>query len=155
VFLFGPFVSVMGGATNHARAALVEDTVVGTIAFETGVLANISFCFAAGSFEDRLEIVGDSGQLSCSVFGQEPLELCNEEGTELLPVDHPYHVQWPLIASIVDELSGKPVRCPSRGDSALMASVAIDQLLHGYYGGRDDAFWARPDTWPGLRRSPV
>jgi hypothetical protein len=25
----------------------------------------------------------------------------------------------------------------------------MDQVLAAYYGGRDDAFWNRPETWPG------
>jgi hypothetical protein len=24
-------------------------------------------------------------------------------------------------------------------------------VLAGYYGGRDDDFWQRPDMWPGRR----
>jgi hypothetical protein len=28
----------------------------------------------------------------------------------------------------------------------------IDRVLEGYYGGREDAFWARPETWPGPNR---
>jgi hypothetical protein len=25
----------------------------------------------------------------------------------------------------------------------------MDAVLDAYYGGRGDAFWSRPDTWPG------
>jgi hypothetical protein len=25
----------------------------------------------------------------------------------------------------------------------------MDRMLAAYYGGRDDEFWLRPDTWPG------
>jgi hypothetical protein len=25
----------------------------------------------------------------------------------------------------------------------------MDAVLAGYYGGRNDAFWAREETWPG------
>jgi hypothetical protein len=25
----------------------------------------------------------------------------------------------------------------------------MDRVLDDYYGGRQDAFWLRPETWPG------
>ncbi len=31
----------------------------------------------------------------------------------------------------------------------------MDQVLASYYGGRDDAFWTRPETWPGRRCGAV
>lgn len=40
-------------------------------------------------------------------------------------------------------------RCPSRGENALRTSRALDKALNAYYGGRDDAYWSRADTWPG------
>jgi 1,5-anhydro-D-fructose reductase (1,5-anhydro-D-mannitol-forming) len=63
---------------------------------------------------------------------------------------HPDHVQQPLIHSVVDELLGRGT-CPSTGASALRTSEVMDRVLGGYYGGRNDAFWDRPDTWPGRR----
>jgi hypothetical protein len=49
---------------------------------------------------------------------------------------------------VVDALLGMG-RCPSEGESALRTSKAMDLVLADYYGGRDDAFWERPQTWPG------
>ena len=64
---------------------------------------------------------------------------------------HPPHVQQPLIQTVVDDLLGRGV-CPSTGESARRTSQVMDQVLAAYYGGRDDEFWMRPDTWPGQRR---
>ncbi len=152
-FLLGPIQHIVGHAANHARRAAVEDTVVAAFTFESGVVGTASYQFAASVYEDRLEVVGDRGQVTCSLFGTEPLELCNDEGSESIAVEHPVHVQAPLIASIVDELSGKGSRCPSRAESALRTSLVMDKVLHAYYGGRDDAFWKRPATWPGLAKA--
>ncbi len=33
--------------------------------------------------------------------------------------------------------------------AAMRTSVIMDEVLSDYYGGRDDAFWERPATWPG------
>ncbi len=41
----------------------------------------------------------------------------------------------------------------STGASARRTSAVIDRVLAAYYGGRDDAFWDRPATWPGRQRT--
>jgi hypothetical protein len=65
-----------------------------------------------------------------------------------LEIAQPAHVHQPLIQTIVDELVGTG-RCASTGESALRTAKVMDHVASDYYGGRDDAFWDRPDTWPG------
>jgi hypothetical protein len=98
-----------------------------------------------------MEIVGDRGRLVFSVFGTEPIQGCFDHGPETLAPPHPEHVQQPLVQAVVDELLKRGPGCPSTGRTALRASVVIDRILSGYYGGRDDEFWNRPATWPGSR----
>jgi hypothetical protein len=64
---------------------------------------------------------------------------------------NPPHVAQPLIQTVVDDLLGRGV-CPSTGETARRTSRVMDAVLAGYYGGRDDAFWERPETWPGRRK---
>jgi hypothetical protein len=59
-------------------------------------------------------------------------------------------VAQPLIQTVVDDLLGLGT-CPSTGESARRTSRVMDQVLEDYYGGRSDAFWERPETWPGRR----
>ena len=113
-----------------------------------GALGTLRYQFHTAGAADRLEFVGTQGTLSLSVFGQEPLELVTASGRESLATPQPEHVHQPLVQSIVDELAGVG-RCPSTGESAERASRVIDQVLESYYGGRADAFWARPEAWPG------
>jgi hypothetical protein len=47
-----------------------------------------------------------------------------------------------MIQSVVDDLLGRGA-CPSTGESARRTSAVMDLVLAKYYGGRDDAFWAR------------
>ena len=63
-------------------------------------------------------------------------------------IANPEHVAQPLIQLIVDDLLGRGT-CPSTGESARRTSVVMDRVLEDYYGGRTDAFWLRPATWPG------
>ena len=54
-------------------------------------------------------------------------------------------------SAVIDELLGRGF-CPCSGEVARRTTRVIDQVLGGYYGGRGDDFWNRPQTWPGHRR---
>ena len=72
--------------------------------------------------------------------------LTTRKGRQEFSYDDPPHIQQPLIQTIVDELLGCG-SCPSHGESALRTAVVMDKVLEGYYDGRHDAFWERPETW--------
>jgi predicted dehydrogenase len=150
-YLCGPLQDVHGHARRRAPSAgdgAPEDTVSATFSTESGALGALVYSFHTAQVLDELEIVGDRGRLVCSLFGSEPLQWHTDRGVERVPRPHPEHVQEPLIQSMVDELSGRGPGCPSTGQSALRASAAMDRMLGDYYGGRDDAFWARRESWP-------
>jgi 1,5-anhydro-D-fructose reductase (1,5-anhydro-D-mannitol-forming) len=155
-FLLGPIDEVSGHAARRSRPkgerrGLAEDAVVASFRTACGALGTLRYQFHTHAAVDRLDLVGTRASLALSVFGQEPIELVTGDQRELIPVEQPAHVHQPLVQSIVDELSGQG-RCVSTGQSALRASAVIDRILDGYYGGRADAFWLRPDTWPGPER---
>ena len=152
-FLLGRLSRVAGSAARRSSGTArtpgePEDTVVLSFATESGTLGTARYQFHTSAAVDRLEFVGTRGTLSLSVFGQEPLELRLGDQTQSIGVEHPPHVHLPLVQSIVDELRGTD-RSPSTGASALRASEVMDRVLDDYYGGRQDAFWLRPETWPG------
>ena len=154
--LCGPLEQVQGTARRRASTiapGAPEDTVVASFATREGALGTLEYVFHGTDAVDRMQLVGDRGRLVFSVFGSEPIEWHSGRGLERLPTSHPRHVQQPLIQWIVDELSGRRPGCPSTGQSALRASVVMDRILEGYYGGRSDDFWSRPTTWPGNRDS--
>lgn len=151
-FLLGRLTHVSGTAarrTGGTRDGLPEDTVVMSFATEAGALGTARYQFHTSAQVDRLEFVGTEATLSLSVFGREPLELSCAGDVEHIDTDHPEHVHQPLVQTIVDELSGAHGHCPSSGRTALRANEAMDRVLDDFYGGRQDAFWLRPETWPG------
>jgi predicted dehydrogenase len=155
-FLLGPLDEVSGHAARLSlpkgeRRGRAEDTVVASFRTACGALGTLRYQFHTHAAVDRLELVGTRASLALSVFGQEPIELISGDTRELIPVEQPAHVHQPLVQSIVDELEGRG-RCASTGQTALRASALIDRILDAYYGGRGDAFWTRPDTWPGPER---
>lgn len=152
-FLLGPLRDVSGAAASLASPYEVEDTVAMCFRAEGGALGTASWSFAGHAREDILEITGTDGRLRLSTFGDEPIEVHARGAVEPLSRPNPPHIEEPLIQSIVDELRGLGV-CPSNGASAARTARVMDTVLDGYYGGRQDAFWARPATWPG-RCSPL
>jgi len=147
-FIFGPLQGISGTASNRLGLYDVEDGV--TMRFETagGSAGEAQWDFTAGHHEDLLTIIGTAGELSLSTFGNEPVRLETKDSGLILDLQNPEHIQQPLIQSVVNELRGNGT-CPSTGTSAARTSRVMDEVLAGYYGGREDAFWERPGSWPG------
>lgn len=149
-FLLGPLQDVHGTAANLASDHSLEDSV--TLSFRAGATPGVGIWnFAASESQDMLLVAGTEARAHLSVFGDEPVRLVRGGAVTELARPNPPHIQQPLIQTVVDELLGRGT-CPSTADSAARASRVLDEALAGYYGGRDDAFWLRPDTWPGRHR---
>jgi predicted dehydrogenase len=127
-FLLGPIVDARGMATNQAKAYAAEDTVAIALRFDSGVLGTGVWNFCADRREDRVEIIGDRGRLVFATFGDGPVVLESAGRREDIHIDNPEHIQQPLIASIVAELTGKSL-CPSTAESAARTSWVMDQVL--------------------------
>lgn len=145
-FLFGPLEEVRGNAANRATDCAVEDSVAMSFALPGGALGTASWNFAGGAIEDVLEVTGTDGRITLSTFGDEPVALSTRRGDERFPFKNPYHIQQPLVQTVVDDLLGKGA-CPSTGESAARTSNVMDAVLASYYAGRGDEFWTRPATW--------
>jgi len=148
-YLFGPILQVEGTAANLSGAYDVEDQVTMSFRLVGAATGAATWNFTADRTEDVLEITGTDGSMRMSVFGNEPIVVdVFGAPTELIDRPNPVHIQEPLIRSIVDELRGEGL-CPSTGESAARTSRVTDTVLDEYYGGRADAFWKRPESWPG------
>ena len=147
-FIFGPLQDVAGLAGNLGGGE-VEDGVALHFRLPGGALGVAAWNFAGCEREDVIQVTGTEGRLTLSTFGNEALELDAAGGRAHFERPNPAHIQQPLIQSIVDELLGVPgAACPSTGESAARTSAVMDTVLRKYYGGRQDAFWQRPATWP-------
>jgi 1,5-anhydro-D-fructose reductase (1,5-anhydro-D-mannitol-forming) len=97
-----------------------------------------------------LEFTGTAGRASLNFFATDPVRLETGRGVEPFDIPNPPHVAQPLIQTVVDDLLGRGT-CPSTAESARRTQQVMDRVLAGYYGGREDEFWKRPQTWPGYR----
>ena len=179
-YIVGPLTGARGVATTSARTPYdVEDGVSLSATFQapSGAvgIATMQWSFAGppGSNDEQIVIRGTRGSMSFSTFGTDGLRItkaarggdgdatagagdwvaggatAKKMTTVDEPFDPPAHAHQPLVRLIVDELLGG-APSPSRGDNALRVAAVMDATLSAYYGGRADAFWRRPLTWPGL-----
>ncbi len=149
-FMLGPLDDVHGDATNVASPCDVEDNVAVQFRLQSGGLGTATWNFACDRHIDLIEILGTDGEIALSTFGNEPVRLTRGTDQEMFDLPNPKHIQLPLIQTIVRHLNGGG-HCPSTAASATRTARVMDAALTRYYGGRDEAFWTRPDTWPGRR----
>jgi predicted dehydrogenase len=147
-FCLGPLEGVQGGASRNAVAGNVENAVALTFRTRDGVLGTGMWNFASHVSEDILEFTGTEGRVTVNFFANDPVRLETARGIESFDLPNPPHVAQPLIQTVVDDLLGRG-NCPSTAESARRTQAVMDTVLSAYYGGRDDAFWTRPQTWPG------
>lgn len=133
-FIFGPVKQVKGIAKNLGGLYKAEDTVSATFLFENGVVGTGSWCFSS-SYEsncDRMEIAGETGRISFSCFGFNPIVLENTLGRNIFRYEKPEHVQLFLIKDVVDELLGKG-KSPSTGESGMRTNKIMWKIVKSYY----------------------
>ncbi|MEN7548294.1 Gfo/Idh/MocA family oxidoreductase [Rapidithrix thailandica] len=129
-FALGPIAEASGIKSNQADWYPAEDIVMGNFRFESGVLGTGAWCFTTHQDDhlDEIEIIGSKGKIRFSTFGEPLVKLyreghCTEHRFEL-----PENIQFYLIKSIVEELQGKVVSCPSTGISAARTNRVMEQI---------------------------
>ena len=127
---FGPIIEAKGYKDNRGGLYEAEDTVSACFRFDSGLPGSGSWCFVAheSAREDRIEIIGDRGLLSFSVFTYEPIVMQTERGREEFVVPNPEHVQLPMIQSVVEHLQGLSI-CSCDSVSATSVNWVIDRIL--------------------------
>jgi len=130
-YVFGPIVSTSGVAKNQAHLYPAEDIVAATFEFASGVVGSGVWCFTASeqSRIDEVRIVGSAGEVSFSTFEHStPIRLNTSGGIEEFRTAVPQHIQQPLIASVVAELTGTG-KCPGTGESAARTTWVMEEIL--------------------------
>ncbi len=129
-WIFGVITRAHGYPTNRGGLYETEDNISACFLFESGIAGSGSWCFVGdkSSREDRIEIIGDKGSLSFSVFTYDAITLINESGTSSIRVPNPPYVQMPLIQNVVEHLQGFG-HCSCDSVSATPVNWAMDRIL--------------------------
>lgn len=130
-FIFGKIKNAQGLQSNIAGLYDVEDTVVGTFEFQSGILGSGSWSFIApkDTRSDLIYITGTKGKLTCSTFNFSPILLETAEGKQEFIEENPENIQFYLIRSIVNYLNGKGEMPVSTGITAQRANLVMDMIL--------------------------
>jgi len=159
----------------------LEDTV--TVSFRTrdDALGQILWNFDAPKNEEIMEIEGAWGRIRlkcmpCSTPvrvevlrqhsklkvrprpGERIRKLLGKKADPWIRAEYTFEslsfVQAPMIQNIVRLLRAGD-RSTDYGMLAVKTAQLLDATLDDYYGGRQDDFWNRPDTWKSLRARAV
>ncbi|WP_226582727.1 Gfo/Idh/MocA family protein [Halobacillus litoralis] len=131
-YLLGPVKSVKGKATNLSADYPAEDTVSGTWEFDSGVVGTGLWNYSSYKNEDMNRIVGTKGEIQFSTFDHQPVKLIKETSEQSFMIDHPKHIQYYLIESIVKQLLGEGTS-PSTGETALRTNWVMEEFVKDYY----------------------
>lgn len=128
--IFGVIVEANGICANRGGLYEAEDSVSACFRFENGLPGSGSWCFVGheSAKEDRIEIIGDKGALSFSVFSYSPIKLVTSAGKSNIMVTNPTYVQKPLIKAVVEDLLGKG-KCSCTSVSATPVNWVMDRIL--------------------------
>jgi predicted dehydrogenase len=129
-YYFGVIVEAQGICANRGRLYSAEDSVSAVFRFENGVPGSGSWCFVAheSATTDRIEIVGDRGSLSFSVFSYSPIVVHTSKGTENIEVENPSYVQYPIIKNVIEHLQGIAL-CECTSITATPTNWVLDRIL--------------------------
>ena len=128
--LFGVITRAHGYPANRAHLYQAEDTLSACFFFESGIPGSGSWCFVGheSAKEDCIEVIGEKGSLSFSVFTYQPIEVIPSEGKNLITVPNPPYVQLPLIKSVIQHLQGIG-KCDCTSVSATAVNWVLDRVL--------------------------
>jgi predicted dehydrogenase len=129
-YLFGIIIQADGICANRGGLYAAEDTLSACFRFENGLPGSGSWCFVGheSAKEDRIEVIGDQGMLSFSVFNYDPIQLVTSEGMTSITVPNPPYVQLPIIKSVIENLQGIGV-CNSTSVSGTPVNWVMDRIL--------------------------
>ena len=131
-YLFGPITEVHGLAVNRAGLYAAEDNVTAAFKTKSHLVGSGIWSFSTLNEEDEVRINGTRGSIRFASFQDKPVVIDTDTQREEYSIEHPSHVQQPLIQTVVDELLGLGT-CPSTGQSGLRTTRVTDEILKGYY----------------------
>jgi len=128
--LFGVITHAHGYCANRAHLYNAEDSISACFLFENNLPGSGSWCFVGhqSAKEDKIEVTGERGTLSFSVYNYDPIRLVTSEGTTSIVVPNPPYVQLPIIKSVIEDLQGTGI-CSCTSVAATPVNWVMDRIL--------------------------
>jgi hypothetical protein len=106
-----------------------KDACVASWLHESGITGSGSWNFGTFEREDKVEIYGNKGKITLSVFEDTPLILKTAAGETAHSIEHPENIQLYHVEQMRDHLLGKSQH-PSTGLTANHTSWVMDQIIN-------------------------
>ena len=128
--IFGIITRAHGYCSNRAHLYKAEDTISACFYFENGLPGSGSWCFVGhkSAKEDCIEVIGEKGMLSFSVYNYDPIQLVTSNGKTSIVVPNPPYVQLPIIKAVIEHLQGTGI-CTCTSVSATPVNWVMDRIL--------------------------
>ena len=132
-YLLGDFKQVQGIANNQQGLYSAFDAVTANWLHNSGITGVGSWNFGASSRQDNLTIYGNAGELSFSVFDEQPIVLTQGSKREEFFIDNPANIQLYHVKNMREQLVYGH-KHPSTGETALHTSWAMAKILQDEEG---------------------
>jgi predicted dehydrogenase len=127
-FLLGEFESASGQKINQQKLYSAPDAITGSWIHKNGITGSGFWNFGTWEKKDIVEIIGEKGTISFSIFKDEPVNLFSEHEQLSLTIEHPKHVQLYHVEAMRDQLLYDKAYS-STGKSALHTAWVMDKIL--------------------------
>ena len=128
VYLFGNIKNANGVSSNQQNLYSAKDIVSSYWEHESGILGSGMWSFGTYKQEDNVRIIGSEGELSFSIFMDNPLELTTNNVNETIIIDHPKHIQQFHVENMAKHLNSD-FQHPSTGKTAIHTAWVMDKIL--------------------------
>lgn len=128
-FMFGPIAQVHGHSTNIRKRTACNDTVACQFTFESGLMGTGFWCFDAGTYQERIQVIGDEGQLDFHIHN-DCIELIVGDEHKQIQMKHPEYVQESMVHNVIEALLGNETAA-STGVTALRTAKVMETIFYG------------------------
>ncbi len=128
IYLLGDIIDAKGISTNQQQLYTAKDIVSASWQHKSGIVGDGMWSFGAYKREDRVRIIGNKGELSFSVFGEEPIEVITKDNYESIIIENPKHIQLYHVENMNKHLRSN-FQHPSTGLTATHTAWVMDKIL--------------------------
>lgn len=117
-YLLGDVKEAHGTSINQQQLYTAKDAISGSWIHKSGVTGSGSWNFGAYKREDKVRLIGSEGEITFSVFLEQPIELITEDNHDLFSIENPKHIQQYHVQNMKNHLDGN-LKHPSTGNTAM------------------------------------
>jgi 1,5-anhydro-D-fructose reductase (1,5-anhydro-D-mannitol-forming) len=130
-YLLGEYDVVKGLGLNQQKLYSSFDSVSACWTHKNGITGSGSWNFGGFSRQDKVIVYGSKGEITFSVFDEDPISIYNVLGKKDIKIENPENIQLYHVKNIRDQLLAGNIH-PSNGLTATHTSWVMDQILRGY-----------------------